>query len=227
MNFEGIDDKVPEDMGRHIMSFLDVPTLVQKKVVCRSWQILFTHVIDQKAATPKVFQSRKELKHAVKKYTTYNGADAEEFATSYGWPIGRWDVSRVQAFSFLFQHEQSFNEKIDLWDVSGATDMLGIFSWAQSFNQDLSSWDTSNVRSMRAMFSCAQSFNQDVSSWDVSNVQDMNYMFRNATHFNQDVSSWDVSNVQDMNYMFNNATHFNQDILSWNNSAFWQSAIDN
>jgi hypothetical protein len=27
--------------------------------------------------------------------------------------------------------------------------------------------------------------------------------------------------------MFNNATHFNQDILSWNNSAFWQSAIDN
>eukprot|EP00978_Attheya_sp_CCMP212_P003068 scaffold6251_cov52-Attheya_sp.AAC.6 len=89
MNFEGIDDIVPEEVGRYIVSYLDVPTLVQKKVVCRSWQILFTHVIDQKAVTPKAFQSSNELHEAVRKYTKYNRADAEEFATTYGWPIGR------------------------------------------------------------------------------------------------------------------------------------------
>eukprot|EP00550_Attheya_septentrionalis_P005912 CAMPEP_0198290054 /NCGR_PEP_ID=MMETSP1449-20131203/8042_1 /TAXON_ID=420275 /ORGANISM="Attheya septentrionalis, Strain CCMP2084" /LENGTH=38 /DNA_ID= /DNA_START= /DNA_END= /DNA_ORIENTATION= len=38
MNFAGIDDEVPEDVGRYIMSYLDVPTLVRKKAVCRSWQ---------------------------------------------------------------------------------------------------------------------------------------------------------------------------------------------
>jgi hypothetical protein len=37
MNFEGIDDVVPEDVEYYILSFLDVPTLVQKKAVCRSF----------------------------------------------------------------------------------------------------------------------------------------------------------------------------------------------
>ncbi len=92
MNFEGIDDVVPEDVGRHILSFLDVPTLVQKKAVCRSWQLIFTSMINAKAPTPQAFQSSKELQEAVKKYTKYNLDDAEAFATTYGWPIGRWDV---------------------------------------------------------------------------------------------------------------------------------------
>jgi surface protein len=225
MNFEGFDDLVPEEVGRHIVSFLDVPTLVRKKTVCRSWQIIFTHVIDQKAATPKAFQSREELQEAVKKYTKYNRADAEEFATTYGWPIGRWDVSHVQDFTHIFQFQQSFNEKIDLWDVSSATSMEGMFNGARLFNRDLTSWNTSNVQSMYSMFCTAHHFNQDISSWDTSNVQGMNSMFKNATYFNQDISSWDTSNVQAMNSMFANATSFNQDISSWNNSAFWQSAV--
>jgi hypothetical protein len=45
MNFEWIDDVLPEDVGRHIVSLLDVPALVQKKAVCRSWQTLFTNTI--------------------------------------------------------------------------------------------------------------------------------------------------------------------------------------
>jgi surface protein len=200
MSFDGIDDKVPDEMSRYIISFLDVPTLVQKRAVCRSWQILFTHVIDQKAPTPKAFQSRRELNLAVSKYTKYIHADAEEFATTYGWPIGRWDVSHVQDFTHIFQFQQSFNEKIDSWDVSGATSMEGMFNGARLFNRDLTSWNTSNVQSMYSMFCTAH-------------------------HFNQDISSWDTSNVQAMNYMFWNATSFNQDIFSWNNSAFWQSAV--
>jgi len=201
MSFDGIDDKVPDEMSRYIISFLDVPTLVQKRVVCRSWQILFTHVIDQKAPTPKAFQSRRELNLAVSKYTKYIRADAEEFATTYGWPIGRWDVSHVQDFSWLFCNGESFNKNINSLDVSGATSMEYMFGGAKLFNQDLSSWNTSNVQGMTGMFNSASSFNQDISSWDTSNVQHMNNMF--------------------LSRMFLHATSFHQDISSWNKSDFW------
>eukprot|EP00978_Attheya_sp_CCMP212_P037268 scaffold174456_cov65-Attheya_sp.AAC.1 len=123
MNFEGIDDVLPEDVGRHILTFLDVPTLVQKKVVCRSWRTLFTDIIRQKAVTPKAFQTRKELRDAVHKYAKYNRVDAEEYAQTYGWPIDRWDVSHVEDFSHLFCYKKSFNEYIGSWDVSSASSM--------------------------------------------------------------------------------------------------------
>eukprot|EP00978_Attheya_sp_CCMP212_P013040 scaffold32535_cov44-Attheya_sp.AAC.7 len=123
MDFEGIDDVVPEDVGRHILSFLDVPTLVRKKAVCRSWQILFTHAIRQKASIPKAFQSRAELKEAVDKYTNYNLVDADEFAKTYGWPIDRWDVSNIQNFAFLFEGARSFNQDISSWNTSNVTNM--------------------------------------------------------------------------------------------------------
>eukprot|EP00978_Attheya_sp_CCMP212_P047398 scaffold421345_cov48-Attheya_sp.AAC.1 len=120
MNFEGIDDVVPEDVGRHILSFLDVPTLVRKKTVCRSWKLLFTNTINEKASTPKPFESNEELREAVKKYTKYNIVDAEEFATTHGWPIGRWDVSNIENFRDIFLYAESFNERIGSWDVSNA-----------------------------------------------------------------------------------------------------------
>eukprot|EP00978_Attheya_sp_CCMP212_P014578 scaffold37257_cov54-Attheya_sp.AAC.1 len=150
MNFAGIDDKVPEDVGGYILSFLDVPTLVRKKVVCRSWQRLLTHAIVQKAPTPKSFQSREELKEAVDKYTEYNLVDADEFAETYGWPIARWDVSNIQDFSHLFLSKKFFNENIGSWDVSSATFIQGMFESATSFNQDISSWNTGNVQRMFA-----------------------------------------------------------------------------
>eukprot|EP00978_Attheya_sp_CCMP212_P021388 scaffold62347_cov53-Attheya_sp.AAC.3 len=157
MYFEGIDDLVPEDVGRHIMSFLDVPTLVQKKAVCRSWQILFTDTIHQKRPTPKPFQTHKELREVIKKYVNYNRADAEEFATTYGWPIGRWDVSTIERLSRLFDGLESFNEYIGSWDVSNANRMFRMFRDARSFNQDISSWNTSNVTIMNKMFqTCLQ-----------------------------------------------------------------------
>jgi surface protein len=159
MNFAGIDDEVPEDVGRYIMSYLDVPTLVRKKAVCRSWQLLFTDKIHQKASTPKAFQSREELKEAVEKYLKYNVVDAEAFAITYGWPMGRWDVSNIQDFSFLFYLKTNFNEKIGAWDVSNGNCMVCMFDEARSFNQDLSSWNTSNVTTMSHMFQYAKSFN--------------------------------------------------------------------
>jgi hypothetical protein len=40
--------ELTEDVGRHIVGFLDIPTIVKKKVVCRSWRVLFTNAIEQK-----------------------------------------------------------------------------------------------------------------------------------------------------------------------------------
>eukprot|EP00978_Attheya_sp_CCMP212_P046794 scaffold412006_cov51-Attheya_sp.AAC.1 len=95
--------ELPEELACHIiMSFLDVPTLVQKKVVCRNWERICTGVIDRMAPAPRTtFETREELKTAVKRYSKYDASDADVFATTYGWPIDKWDVSRVQDFSRL------------------------------------------------------------------------------------------------------------------------------
>jgi surface protein len=187
MNFEGIDSVVPQDVGHYILSFLDVPTLVKKKAVCRSWRVMLTNAIVQKASTPKAFDSRTELKEAVYKYSQYNLVDAEEFAQTYGWPIDRWNVSHVEDCSDLFRLKQSFNENIGSWDVSNVTKMNSMFCGASDFNQDLSSWNVSNVTAMYSMFWGASEFNQDLSSWNVSNVTYMDFMFGEESKFKQDL----------------------------------------
>eukprot|EP00978_Attheya_sp_CCMP212_P048532 scaffold535642_cov98-Attheya_sp.AAC.1 len=123
MDFAGIDnalpsDHIPDDVMLYIVSFLDVPTLVQKKAVCRSWQRRFTNIVEQKAPTPKPFESDFELRNVVYKYAKYRLSDADYFATTYGWPIGRWDVTNVEDFSKLFADKTSFNENIGSWDTS-------------------------------------------------------------------------------------------------------------
>eukprot|EP00978_Attheya_sp_CCMP212_P038148 scaffold186147_cov40-Attheya_sp.AAC.1 len=159
---------LPDDVGRHIVGFLDVPTLVQKKIICRSWRAFFADTIERKAPVPKAFESGDQLQGAVEKYTQYDPKDAEYFATTYGWPIARWDVSNVEVFDKVFNWKHSFNESIGSWDVSNATSMTSMFRGASEFNQDISSWDTSNVTEIARMFYYASSFNQDISSWDTS-----------------------------------------------------------
>jgi surface protein len=165
MSFVGIDDA--DDVASYILTFLDVPTLVQKKAVCRSWKILLTYTIHEKASTPQPFESHEELTAAVNKYVKYNHIYAEEFANTYGWPIGRWNVSLVEDFKSLFRKKPTFNESIGSWDVSNATSMHKMFQHATSFNQDLSSWNVSNVESMKCMFQNATSFKKNLSSWNV------------------------------------------------------------
>ena len=58
--------------------------------------MLLTQTIIQRASTPKTFESREELMLAAHRYKMYNPDDAENFATTYGWPIGRWDVSNME-----------------------------------------------------------------------------------------------------------------------------------
>eukprot|EP00978_Attheya_sp_CCMP212_P041886 scaffold246015_cov55-Attheya_sp.AAC.2 len=160
-------NELPDDVGHHSIGFLDVSTLVKKQIVCCSWRALFTTTIEQKAPTPQAFKTGDELQIAVKKYEQYNPNDAEEFTTTYGWPIGRWNVSNVQNFESVFEYRESFKKSIGSWNVSNATSMSWMFDETSSFNQDISSWDTLNVTEMHWMFSGASSFNQqDNLSWD-------------------------------------------------------------
>eukprot|EP00978_Attheya_sp_CCMP212_P018187 scaffold49463_cov47-Attheya_sp.AAC.4 len=224
MNFHPRDDdapmELPEEIVYHILSFLDAATLIQKKPVCRLWQELCTTAINLKAPIPRTaFETDGEqLRAALKKYTIFKAADTEEFAATYGWPMDKWDVFRVEDLSYLFHCNHEFNENIGSWNVSNATRMYYMFGNAHCFNQDISSWDTSKVTNMTGMFYKGRAFNQDLSSWNVSNVTNMSWMFDGAGSFNQDISSWDVSKVISMHSMFQCASSFDQDISSWDTS---------
>lgn len=214
-----------QDLVHEVLSYLDVVTLVEKKIVSSKWKTACTNAINQKSIERKAFKTNDELQKAVVKYAMYTPDDdatyadyAEELATTYGWPIDKWDVSNLQDFSSIFGGQRSFNEDISSWDVSNATKMNYMFDYAARFNQDVSYWDTSNVTNMENMFCGASAFNQNISSWDTSAVTDMDFMFRGAVAFNQDMSSWDASSVTEMNYMFWGATAFNQDLSSWDTS---------
>jgi surface protein len=173
------------------------------------------------AATKKEFQTNRELKEAVKKYTgrsfhptmrdvgtstvmsdddddaqhnnnnknkteneeqefhsrisghCCNPDEAEEFATTYGWPIGRWDVSNVKDFASIFHGARTFNDDICAWDVSNATNLGWMFHNAQAFNRDIASWNTANVTTIHYMFNGAGAFDQVVSSWNTAQVTDL------------------------------------------------------
>lgn len=213
-------DILPADVFSCILSYLDTATLIAKKGVCTEWRDICTAVVTAKAPTPKqVFQSKMELHETRVKYRCRcleNPELAEDIASTYGWPIGRWDVSNITNLSYLFIFDQTFNEDIGDWDVSNATDMSYMFNNAEIFNQDIGRWDVSNVTKMTGMFSAARAFNQDISKWNVSRVTRMNCMFQLAHSFNQDVGRWDMSKVTNISQMFRNASSFNHDISKWN-----------
>jgi surface protein len=211
-------DLLPEELIPILLSYFDVKTLIKMKQVSRSWRQICTNVIYAKRTprTSKVFETRLELRDAVERYC--NGCSpntAEDIAQTYGWPIGRWDVSNLQDLSWIFRSQRMFNEDISAWDVSNATTMQSMFGMAIRFNQDLSLWDTSQVTIMSRMFYCAYAFNGKIGAWDTSKVTTMAYMFNGAWAFNQPIGSWDISRVTTMNSMFNNAVSFNQDMSSW------------
>eukprot|EP00978_Attheya_sp_CCMP212_P022098 scaffold65460_cov49-Attheya_sp.AAC.1 len=150
--------------GTHSSKVFGVHSRVhQKTLVCRLSQRMY----EEEKFPPKAFETGFELSNAVSKYY-FHPSETMEIEKTYGCPIGKWDVSRVQDFSELFYFLHSFNEDIQSWDVSSATDMSKMFCRLKSFNQDLSSWNTSQVKDMSSMFKDAKLFNQDLSSWDTS-----------------------------------------------------------
>jgi hypothetical protein len=160
------------------------------------------------------FESRDELRQAVKEYLIDNSPDTS-VANKHGWPIGKWCVSNVTDFTGIFENATNFNENLSDWDVSRATSMERMFKMASSFDQPLNSWSVANVMDLRFIFSGASSFNQDLFSWEVSSVISMKSAFFGAAVFNGDVSPWDVENCMDMSALFLGATSFNGDVSGW------------
>jgi hypothetical protein len=116
MNFAGIDENVPEDVGGHILSFLDIPTLVCKKAISRSpWKKTVHHTrwFRKRTHSESFSVTEGAVKGHEKIHTKYNLVDADKFAETFGWPISRWDVSNIQDFSYLLISKKWFNENID------------------------------------------------------------------------------------------------------------------
>jgi surface protein len=169
------------------------------------------------------FETTSELRTAVDDYLADNRRNTV-VASIYGWPIGVWDVSKIQDFSGLFAAGDyglrfnpaatTFNGDISGWDMSSATTMRSMFIGARSFDQPIGNWEVSSVTTMESMFFDASSFNQPIGNWDVSRVTSMERMLSFAESFNQPIGSWDVSSVTAMNSMFQ-FSNFNQPLADW------------
>jgi len=200
-----------------IFDLLDLPTLLRIQRVCSYWKVLIHKAIPRRLGN-KMFLTTEELDDEIEKYCSDKVKYADELASTYGWPIGKWNVSKVSNFSNVFQDQLDFNEDISEWDISNAINLSCMFHGASSFNQDLKRWDVSKVKYMDNMFRDATSFNGDISTWNTSKVVTMGGMFDSAYSFNRDLSRWNTSRVKNMFRMFSNASSFNGDISKWNTS---------
>mmetsp|Transcript_8480 Transcript_8480/g.13074 ORF Transcript_8480/g.13074 Transcript_8480/m.13074 type:complete len:278 (-) Transcript_8480:119-952(-) len=205
-----------DDLIFVIFGYMDIPTLLRIQRICSHWKSMIGRRVIPGILGSKEFMRREELVEMVQKYSNHKLQFADGLARTYGWPIGKWNVSRITNFECVFDSLHYFNEDISEWDISNATNLSCMFYRASSFNQDLSKWNTSKVTCMCGMFLGAASFNGDISKWNTSNVANMSFMFSAATLFNGDISQWDTSNVTDVTSMFNRAKAFNQNISSWN-----------
>lgn len=205
----------------NILSYLDVTKLIQKKAVSSEFRELCDRAILAKInpGGPTKFKKITWLRHYLNMYlTSKRPEDMEYIASTYGYPIGKWDVSQMTSLAGLFVGYAEFKEDLSQWDTSNVRIMTATFRGTERFNSDISGWDTSSVEKMNKMFYKAPSFNCDISGWDTGNVTDMSGMFQFAKKFNQDISGWDVSNVYTMRRMFRGACKFNQNISCWNTS---------
>lgn len=111
-------------------------------------------------------------------------------ASIYGHPIGKWNTSLLQDFSYAFFKDDKFTDDISSWDTSNAINMASMFNGACWFRGDLSSWDVSRVIYTSDMFKNAEWFNQDISMWNLSRIHYADRMFYGATRFNQNLCEW-------------------------------------
>eukprot|EP00546_Thalassionema_frauenfeldii_P007092 CAMPEP_0178925740 /NCGR_PEP_ID=MMETSP0786-20121207/18100_1 /TAXON_ID=186022 /ORGANISM="Thalassionema frauenfeldii, Strain CCMP 1798" /LENGTH=188 /DNA_ID=CAMNT_0020600695 /DNA_START=76 /DNA_END=639 /DNA_ORIENTATION=- len=168
-----------DDLLLVIMNFIDFPTLTRIQRVSTYWKMIVCQAIPRRLGN-RMFLTKKELIGRIREYCADKAKFADGIASTYGWPIGNWNVSQITDFSRALQNESNFNEDIRTWNISNATTLRRMFYCARSFNQDLSRWNTSNVADMAGMFKGAKSFNGNIAAWDVRNVKAMDCMFEDA-----------------------------------------------
>jgi Mycoplasma protein of unknown function, DUF285 len=153
----------------YALSFLDVATLLQKQTVSKEWKDICTRAIDLKCSGqggPQSFQSPEDLQKAIETYWMKEASSMEVLACTYGYPIKKWKVSRIDAMTCFYTYP------IHKLDASGITNdhLFSLFQGFGIFDDDVSSWDVSNVTDMSHMFYSPPSFHEINGSWDVSNV---------------------------------------------------------
>jgi hypothetical protein len=87
----------------------------------------------------KRFETTVELRSALDRYLADNSG-ATLVASKYGWPIGLWDVSMIQDFSFLFAVNSTviggrFNPLVAIFNEEDISDwnVLGAIWWKACF----------------------------------------------------------------------------------------------
>ena len=103
----------------------------------------------------------------------------------------------VPSMSRMFKDAGAFTGRdFYKWDTSKVQDMSGMFEHATTFNAKIGGWDVSSVKKMNVMFQNAFSFNQDLSSWDVSSCTDFTRMFAGTLDkgMDKDIWMWNVKN---------------------------------
>jgi surface protein len=133
------------------------------------------------------------------------------------YPIGDWDVSRVNNFISIFNYmRKNFNDDLSRWNVAKGTSFARMFNGCYLFNSDLSNWNTGRASNLSSMFCHCFIFNSDVSRWNVANATKLRSMFFGCTRFNSDVSRWSTANATNLRHMFFRCRSFNPDLSRWN-----------
>jgi surface protein len=178
----------------------------------------------------KVIQDREELLKAVDEYLDENFTDDGEARivdedvgnnSRIRYPIGDWDVSRVDSFTRVFDLRRNrkaynFNEDLSRWNVTSGTRFARLFWGCHLFQSDLSNWDTEHATNLSHMFNGCTSFQSDISRWNVANATNLSHMFDGCTAFQSNVSRWNVANATNLSSMFRYCTIFNSDVSRWN-----------
>mmetsp|Transcript_29383 Transcript_29383/g.43366 ORF Transcript_29383/g.43366 Transcript_29383/m.43366 type:complete len:219 (-) Transcript_29383:31-687(-) len=133
-----------EDILMLIFSFTDFVTLNRVKIICMHWKLMVCRTLPFILGS-KPFETRRELIGRIREYCGNKILYADKIARIYGWPIGKWNVSKIVNFELAFEDQANFNEDIGEWDMSNATNLVGMFSGAADFNQDVSRWNTLDV----------------------------------------------------------------------------------
>jgi surface protein len=137
------------------------------------------------------------------------------------YPIGDWDVSRLDDFTSVFDHlrnrkARNFDEDLSRWNVANGTSFVRMFYGCHIFQSDLSRWNVANATDMSEMFYGCTRYNSDVSRWKTANTTNLCLMFWSCTNFNSDVSDWNVANATNLSGMFYGCVRFNSDLSRWN-----------
>ncbi len=133
--------------------------------------------------------------------------------------LSRWNVSKVENMSFLFEGYKGQITGINNWDVSNVKIMRKTFySTKTQSNIDLSNWNVSKVENMNRLFGYTSMNNQNLSNWNVSNVLDMENIFNKCAIASVgDLSNWNVSKVKNFSFAFSQSEFTDVGLIgNWN-----------